>query len=140
MRKPRPGDVVVMGFYWASGRVGKTVCSFAIELLRSGRQRDVKTFVCRVAEFRTCWYKDEDESGAKYQSPLMTTLGELPEAVAEEVRAFLGAEILVGAVSARYGLGLFIPNPCSPDFIAWTEGIRGGKPETEPGAAPDTAI
>lgn len=137
--KVRPGDVVVLGFYWASGRLGKTMCSFAVELLRPGRQRDVKTFVCRVVEFRTCWYWDEDENGARYQSPLMTTLAELPDAVAEDVRAFLGSEIAVGAVQVRHGTVQFIPCPGSPHFVAWTEAIRGTNPRAAPGASPDPA-
>ena len=103
-RNVRLGDVVVVGFAWGSGRVGKVVSTFAVELLRPGGQRDVETFVSRVVEFRTCWYKTQDETGAaEYQSPLLTTLAELPDALAQEVRALLGTEIVVGADIARYG-------------------------------------
>src|SRR5262245_42823200 len=109
MRKLRLGDVAVVWLAWGSTRVGKVVSTFAVELLRRGSQRDIKTFVCRVVEFRTCWYKTQDENGAiEYQSPLMTTLAELPEALAEEVGLLLGAEIVVGADTARYGSGLYI--------------------------------
>src|SRR5262245_59461310 len=90
-RKVRPGDVVVIGLMWGSGRGGKVVSSFAVELLRRGEQRDIKTFVGRVAEFRTCWYKTQREDGSiEYKSPLMTDLAELPDALAQEVRALLG--------------------------------------------------
>lgn len=124
-RKVRPGDVVVIGLMWGSGRVGKVVSSFEVELLRRGGPRDIETFVGRVAEFRTCWYKTQHEDGSvEYQSPLMTDLAELPDALAAEVRALLGTEIVVGADIARYG---------------WSQYILCPGEDAEPGAAPDTA-
>jgi hypothetical protein len=137
-RNVRFGDVVVTGFFWGGG-VGKVISTFAVELLRPGSQRDIETFVCRVVGFRTGWYKTEDENGAKYESPLMTTLGELPDALAEEVRALLGAEMVVVADRARYGLGQYIFCPGTAEFVACTEATRGRTHEAEPGATPDRA-
>jgi hypothetical protein len=128
-RKVRLGDVVVIGLLWGSGRVGKVVSSFAVELLRRGGQRDIKTFVGRVAEFRTCWYKTQHEDGSiEYKSPLMTELAGLPDALAAEVRALLGTEIVVGADIARYGLSQYIlcPGETAEPGAAADRGLIGG--------------